>query len=246
MARTLDHTAYALRRDEFIDVAQRFIVTKGYDSFSIQDVLDELGASKGAFYHYFGAKADLLDAVVERMVETASVVIEPILADPGLSAADKLHQVFGGIAAIKADNLDLVVAVVDVWMSDDNTVVREKVRRRQAAALRSILDRIVTQGIREGAFSVTSPAHAGTVLVALFQGAGEEASRLFLASRAGQTTFDDVRPVFAAYQEAFERILGAAPGTLTFVDESVLRFWFDPAPSPTVTPTSTHTEVARA
>ena len=61
MARTLDPAAHALRRDEFVDAAQRLIQSRGYEQMSIQDVLDELGASKGAFYHYFDSKEGLLD-----------------------------------------------------------------------------------------------------------------------------------------------------------------------------------------
>ena len=67
MARTLNATIYAVRRDAFVDVAQRLIQAKGYQQMSIQDVLDELDASRGAFYHYFDSKADLLEAVVERL-----------------------------------------------------------------------------------------------------------------------------------------------------------------------------------
>ena len=67
----LNATVYAVRRDAFVDVAQRLIQAKGYQQMSIQDVLDELDASRGAFYHYFGSKADLLEAVVERLTEAA-------------------------------------------------------------------------------------------------------------------------------------------------------------------------------
>ena len=69
MARTLNPAAHAVRRDAFVDAAQRLIQAKGYEEMSIQDVLDELGASRGAFYHYFDSKAALLEAVVERMVD---------------------------------------------------------------------------------------------------------------------------------------------------------------------------------
>ena len=56
-------TAHAVRRDEFVDAAQRLIQSPGYEQMSVQDVLDELGASKGAFYHYFDSKEALLEAV---------------------------------------------------------------------------------------------------------------------------------------------------------------------------------------
>jgi len=51
MARTVNATLHGVRRDAFLDVAQRLVETKGYEAMSIQDVLDALEVSKGAFYH---------------------------------------------------------------------------------------------------------------------------------------------------------------------------------------------------
>ena len=91
MARTLDPESHVVRRDAFLDVAQRLIQTKGYDAFSIQDVLDEVGASKGAFYHYFGSKGDLLEAMVERMADGVEASWEEVLTRADLSALGRLE-----------------------------------------------------------------------------------------------------------------------------------------------------------
>ena len=61
--------------------ATRLFQTKGYDQTSVQDILDALGASRGAFYHYFDSKGALLDAVVERMVEQAPAAVGTRLDD---------------------------------------------------------------------------------------------------------------------------------------------------------------------
>ena len=227
MARTIDASVYAVRRDAFVDVAQGLIQTKGYERMSIQDVLDAADASRGAFYHYFDSKEALLEAVLDRMVEQATERIAPVLDDVGMSAPEKLRLVFSGIAAYKADQMELVLAILEVWLSDDNAIARERLRRRQAAALAAILDRIVAQGIREGHFHVDDPDNVGPVLVALQQGAGDAASRLYLDRRDGSVSFDTVVRTLDAYRVAFERVLGASPGTLTFIDEATLHHWFD-------------------
>ena len=67
MARTLNATAHAVRRDEILDVAERLIRTRGYDGVSVQDVQNELGCSRGAIYHYFRSKEAILEAVIERI-----------------------------------------------------------------------------------------------------------------------------------------------------------------------------------
>lgn len=53
MARVVKEKEYAQRRSQIVEAAQRFMYTKGYELMSIQDILDDLGISKGAFYHYF-------------------------------------------------------------------------------------------------------------------------------------------------------------------------------------------------
>jgi AcrR family transcriptional regulator len=226
MPRTLDPAAHALRRDAFLDAAQRLITARGYEQMSLQDVLDELGASRGAFYHYFDSKAALLEAVIERMGDAGMAMFDPIAADPDRSALQKLEAVFSGLAAWKAQRRELLIEIMQVWFSDENVMVREKLRRAVATRLGPVLARIIRQGQAEGTIAATSADHTAIVLASLIQGANETASRLFVARMAGDVTFEEVRRTLAAYAEAFEHILGLAPGSWPAVDEATLHYWF--------------------
>src|SRR6266511_2245816 len=106
---------------------------------SLQDVLNELGASRGAFYHYFESKASLLEAVLERMASAGMATIAPVVADPTLPALQKFQRVFGDIANWKNQRKELVLAVLRVWLSDDNAIVREKFRKDMVARMVPVL-----------------------------------------------------------------------------------------------------------
>ena len=67
MARIVKKEAYAARRNEILDATRRLVYTKGYEQMSVQDILDALQISKGAFYHYFGSKGEALDSLIERI-----------------------------------------------------------------------------------------------------------------------------------------------------------------------------------
>jgi AcrR family transcriptional regulator len=226
MARTVNATLHTVRRDAFLDVAQRLIQTKGYEAMSVQDLLDELEASKGAFYHYFDSKQVLLEEVVERFAEVGLAGVRPILEDPDLPALRKLEQVFGEIARFKAEQKDLVLAIIEVWKSDGNALVREKLRRLSAKLMAPLLSAVVKQGIDEGTFKVESPEQTTRVLVALMQGFQEIAMDDFVARQAGTITFEHVQRSLASFTEAFERILGIPKGSVKLTDEATLRFWF--------------------
>jgi AcrR family transcriptional regulator len=226
MPRTVNATLHTVRRDAFLDVAQRLIQAKGYEEMSVQDVLDELDASKGAFYHYFSSKQALLEAVVERFADGAMAALAPVLADPDLPAQRKLESVFAGIARWKAERKDLVLAIMEVWSSDSNALVREKLRRMTVSRVVPMLSAVVEQGIEDGAFRVSSPEETATVFVSLMQGFQELAIEYFIARQAGAITFEFVQRRVAAFTEAFERILGIPLGSLTLTDEPTLHFWF--------------------
>jgi AcrR family transcriptional regulator len=226
MPRTVNPEVHKVRRDAFLDVAQQLIQTVGYEEMSIQGVLDRLETSRGALYHYFDSKQALLDGVVDRFADSAMDLVEPILADPGLPALTRLERVFGSIASFKADQVDLVLAIMEVWNSDGNALVREKVRRLTAARLEPILVLVIRQGIEEGSITAGSPEVTGKVLVYLMQGYQELALQHFRDRRAGRIGFDEIQLTYRAFTEAFERILGITPGSVTLADEATLRFWF--------------------
>lgn len=51
-----------------LDAAGRLFLEKGYDNTTIQDIVDALGnLTKGAVYHHFSCKEDIMDALGDRM-----------------------------------------------------------------------------------------------------------------------------------------------------------------------------------
>ncbi|MDN7247421.1 TetR/AcrR family transcriptional regulator [Planococcus shenhongbingii] len=54
-----------LKKQQIINAAYSLFINKGYNSSSIQDILDEAGVSKGTFYKYFTSKTECLIAIME-------------------------------------------------------------------------------------------------------------------------------------------------------------------------------------
>lgn len=54
--------------EKILDTAQQLFLEKGYENTTIQDIVDHLGGlSKGAVYHHFKSKEEIIDAVSDRM-----------------------------------------------------------------------------------------------------------------------------------------------------------------------------------
>ena len=215
-----------VRREAFTEAAERLMQTKGWEHMSIQDVLDALQASRGAFYHYFESKQALLEAVIDRMVEAGLASVQPVVNDPNLPAATKLVRLFNSIGRWKTDRRELILAFLDVWLSDHHAVVREKFRHKLVGRIVPVLTGIVKQGTHEGSFRVESPEATARVLMMLLQGMQDEATDLFVARQANTVSYEEVETRFVSYASAFERVLGVEAGSISLVDRPILHAWY--------------------
>lgn len=78
-----------------LDVAFRLFMEKGYEHTSIQDIIDHLGGlSKGAIYHHFKSKEDILVAVTDRITAESNQMLADIRDRSDMSGQEKLKTIF--------------------------------------------------------------------------------------------------------------------------------------------------------
>ncbi len=78
-----------------LDVAFRLFIKKGYEHTSIQDIIKQLGGlSKGAIYHHFKSKEDILMAVTDRMTSESNRMLADVRDRTDLTGQEKLKTIF--------------------------------------------------------------------------------------------------------------------------------------------------------
>lgn len=78
--------------EKILDAAQRLFLEKGYENTTIQDIVGELGGlTKGAVYHHFKSKEEIMDAVNDRMFFSKNP-FEAVQGRDDLSGLEKLRQ----------------------------------------------------------------------------------------------------------------------------------------------------------
>jgi AcrR family transcriptional regulator len=229
MPRIVQPEHYKARKNEILDVAQRLVMlTKGYTGMAVQDILDELQISKGAFYHYFDSKQALLEALIDRLAAEATPILTEIVDDPDLPALDKLHAFFSRIARWKTERRDYLMALLDVWYADENAIVREKLRSAMPVRYGPLLTKVVRQGINEGVMTAAHPDQIGGVVLYLLYDMGYDFACLLRRASSDHATIERALQTSAAYNDAIERVLGAPQGSVTILDPETIHAWFDP------------------
>lgn len=78
-----------------LDVSTKLFFEKGYDQTSLQDIIEGLGGmTKGAIYHHFRSKEEILIAVVERMSEENNIKMARLRDDTSMTGKQKLEKMF--------------------------------------------------------------------------------------------------------------------------------------------------------
>lgn len=230
MARIVKEEEYAARRNEILDVVQRLVYTKGYEQMTIQDILDDLHISKGAFYHYFDSKGSVLEALIERMVVVEVIpLLMPIVQDPHLTALEKLNRYFDTAVRWKTAKKTFMLELLRVWLADENAIVRQKLFTMSVKRVTPLLTEIIRQGIREGVFKTSYPDQVCQVIVYILQGLSDTIIELLISSetkRDAARIESGVTVYTEALTDALERVLGTPKGALHLIDPETLKEWF--------------------
>ncbi len=228
MARTVNPEAVAAKRREILHATQKLILTKGYEQMSIQDILDEVQMSSGAFHHYFDSRGALLEAFAEQIEQETEKPLLAIIHDPSLSAIEKLQGFFDTLDRLRMAHKAEVVQLGRVWYTDDNAVVRQKVDQAVFAQRAPLLTEIVRQGIEEGSFTTASSDKAGEVIMSLLQGMDNTHARYFFTleqERDNPSWTAEIIATHTAYMDAIERVIGAPTHSFSRLDADVVKAW---------------------
>ena len=226
MARTVKEQGFTTRRSEILDAAYRLVYIKGFDQMTVQDILSDLKISKGAFYHYFDSKGEVLEALVERIVDEIEPSLITIAQNPHLSALEKLQCYFDTAVRWKTARKSLMLSLLRVWYADENAIVRQKVFATTVKRITPWITAIICQGVEEGVFTTAYPDYICQLNIYLLQGLSDAFVALLFSDQPDQDLLIHAENTLAAYTDALERVLGAPRGSLNLMDAETLKEWF--------------------
>lgn len=160
MARTAEN--YPVKRIELLKIAEQVFATKGYNETNISDILEIAGISKGAFYHYFKSKEELLEASIDSLMDDAIDFLMPAVENTKLSAMDKFEKFMRDKTVFQSSKKDYAVLLGKLMQAD---VFQYKYVLKSSTRLVPLLARIIEQGINEGDFKVSYPLETAEIII---------------------------------------------------------------------------------
>ncbi|GAB6935178.1 TetR/AcrR family transcriptional regulator [Calditerricola yamamurae] len=173
----MKHKTGEQTRQQIIDTAFRLIAEKGYDAMSIEEIMTEIGRTKGAFYSHFQSKEELLYEVMRTKLDRKfSEIAEKTLPKLKEESCDVreilrhiLEQVYRG--SIGSDPVFWSSTYYQIFlMHRKNPVIRQWLQE-QYRAWEAFMATVIKRGQELGQIRSDIDAKViGNLLIGAFQG----------------------------------------------------------------------------
>lgn len=164
-------------KEQIIETAFRLIAEKGFDAMSIDDIMSEIGKTKGSFYTHFESKEDLLYEVMRTRLDRGfkKIAEETMkkLEDDRCDVREIMRQIFGKVYESS------IGSTPDLWfatyfqvflMHRKNPVIREWIEE-QYRAWGEFMSTVIRRGQELGQIRSDVEARVmANLFIGVFQG----------------------------------------------------------------------------
>lgn len=210
-----------VRKQELLDCAVGLFATQGYAETTISQIIAALGISKGAFYHHYASKEDLVEALAERHARQAADRCRHVLENPSLDAFERL-SVFLSMMRLSKDDADpgLQAAFMPLFLPG-NSHLYERSQAAIGSVVKPILRGIIAEGIADRTFDSADPDEAAEIILHLMGAIRPLITALCADPDPAETTALLGRLVkrLGYLGTIVDRVLGIPEGSLEFVDQ---------------------------
>lgn len=220
-----------IRRAELLDCAQGLFLTRGYERTTINDVISATGLSKGAFYHHYRSKEDLLEAIAARFASEAFGYAAALQANTELDALGRLNRLLAVGRDWKLTHIAELKAMFTTLLKPENALLYHRIAEAVFAVMAPVLTAVIEDGRAQGVFDTGDARTAADTLLWLTNG------RRPIVMRAMADADKDVEEAIGlivervrAEEAIVDRILGLPPGSVQLLGaetevRAMLRAW---------------------
>lgn len=146
--------------ERILDVSQRLFLEKGYENTTIQDIVDELGGlTKGAVYHHFKSKEEIMDAVGDRMFFSNN----PFEAVRGRTDLNGLQKLREAVRLNQSDEEQVRLTAQSIPIAKSPRLLQEMIVSNRKVLTPYFLE-LIEEGNRDGSMHTAYPREIAELL----------------------------------------------------------------------------------
>lgn len=206
------------RKQEFLDTALDLFYEKGYEKTTINDIIGAMDVSKGAFYHYFQSKEDIIETISLDYAQRALKIAKETLKRNDLNAIDKLNTLIKKVQMYKGEQEEKRHRIRKS-LRYENLKLEKTIYIKLKDLMLPIYEGIISEGIKDGLFKVNNPIEMTEFMFIMFNGLNSSLREIEgkiddLDDLEAKQLLNQISEKLIFNEEVLEKILGVNKGTI--------------------------------
>lgn len=147
---------------KILDTSLHLFLKKGYDKTTIQDIVNELGMSKGAIYHHFKSKEEILNALGDHYYDVSND-FSKIKNRDELNGLEKIREIFR-LQMSNENKTEMDSVMINVWKDPRFFMMSMEENMSQSA---KFLEPLLLEGMEDGSIRPQNTTCASQILIML-------------------------------------------------------------------------------
>lgn len=147
---------------KILSIANELFMKNGYDNTSLDDIANSCGVTKGAIYHHFKSKEDLLISMMESTESQMDWFFE-IKNNSSLTGLEKLQKIFDhelkDVEKIRVD------ALFQHGLNDPKIIRRQL--QFSVETIAPLIEDLLLEGIKDGSIQTEQPKQVAEMMIIL-------------------------------------------------------------------------------
>ena len=217
-----------LKKQEILRTAETLFCKNGYETTSIQDILDVLNTSKGSFYHHYASKELLLEEICrQRAKNVAETVLSEI--DASHSVTENLNRIISGFMPLSGEKQTFLMMILPVFDLPEGRQIRFGYAESLSDSFRSVTLRELIRGHESGDLYCVNPEHSADMMFLTLNDCWYRICLQILENekKGIETDPSDLLRIIDNYRRTTEMLLSAPYGSLALLNLEELKFLTD-------------------
>ena len=200
-------------RAKILQTSLELFSQRGYEKTSIQNIIDNVGISKGGFYHYYKSKEDVLEDICRQQAEEIMKIPQKIVEEKGLNALEKFNKIVRTVQDYKNAKME------ERWklgmaLQQKDAKFQDRLLDMMVKMSKPWLIKLIHEGVKEGVFSTEYPEEVAEWYFQLASILKKSILKLFFEIKERPEALEDIKRKIRFYEDLMERLFGVTPGAI--------------------------------
>ena len=217
-----------MKKKDILRTAETLFCKNGYETTSIQDIIDVLHTSKGSFYHHYASKELLLEEICLTRARTLAENTAAALREDG-SPMSHLNLLFAGMIPLTGEKLAFLMMILPVFDLPEGRQIRFSYAESIADSFRDMVIREIRKGNESSDLCCPLPEHSADITLLILNELWYRICLIILRNEKSgkEADLSALLNMIAAYRGTMERLLGAPFGSVRLLNLDDLKFLTD-------------------